>query len=149
MSRARRLADEAIEKYAIMSGDFALSSGARSDTYVDCRAAMLKDQAAFSLYLWEELNRYRNAAPVATGTSGALMLGLIGWGYLWNPKGHGVEWSPRPAKGTSVVLFDDVVTTHGTLDRLRAACEAAGLVVAGEVVLYDRREKASGVDRRP
>lgn len=136
--KVRRLLDEG---YAVR-GEFKLSSGRVSDRYIDCRAAMLEHPRVFRKFLESALDAYGWALPVATGTGGALMLATIGYGHLWNPKGHGQEWSPVPSEGADVVLFDDVKTTGATLERLRAACVEAGLNVVGEIVLYDRDDPA-------
>jgi orotate phosphoribosyltransferase len=127
-----------------LEGDFRLSSGLRAGTYVDCRAAMLEHPETFRKFLHRKISAFGPALPVATGTGGAIMLATVGTGYLWNPKGHGVEWSPRPPAGTRVVLLDDVRTTGRTLSELRAACLERGLDVVGEVVLFNRGGGAGG-----
>lgn len=122
------------------TGGFTLSSGGKSEIYVDCRAAMLRHPRMFRRFLDDELEKLGWPQPIATGAGGAIMLATVGAGYLWNPKGHGREWSPQPKEREEVALFDDVKTTGGTLARLRGAAERAGLKVVGEVVLYDRSD---------
>lgn len=81
-----------------------------------------------------------NVALAATGVSGALLLAAASLEYschLWNPKGHGKDWSPKPPKAGEVVLVDDVRTTGGTLAALRDAVTAAGAIVKGDLVLFD------------
>lgn len=140
MAVTRKKIRALLDREFVSRGDFVLSSGASSDIYVDCRAAILKYQRTFRKFLDRELGDLEWPEPVATGAGGALLLATFGSGYLWNPKGHGLEWSPTPKPGTRVALLDDVKTSGGTLDRLREACVSAGLKVVGEVVLYDRSD---------
>lgn len=140
MAISRQDIRKMLEDEYIYQGKFKLSGGSLSDKYVDCRAAMLERPRMFRKFLTQELQRLGWPEPVATGNGGAIMLATVGLGCLWNPKGHGKEWSPSPTPGTEVVLFDDVKTTGGTLKRLREAAEAGGLVVVGEVVLYDKTD---------
>lgn len=132
-----------LDKEYALTGQFSLSSGSQSAVYVDCRAAMLEHPRTFRKFLEGQLERLGWPIPVATGTGGALMLATVGaGGYLYNPKGHGVPWSPDPLPGEEVVLLDDVRTTGATLSLLRDACREAGLIVTGEIVLYDRADPA-------
>ncbi len=144
-----------------LTGDYELSSGQHSSEYIDLRAALLCEECnAASQEFDHPLVRWYMAqirypsdgggrpAIVATGSFGGLLLGAIAaldlaWGsplLLWNPKGHGVEWSgEEPGRfRPSVVLMDDVATTGDTLRAMREACEARGWAVAAEVVAVDR-----------
>lgn len=132
-----------------LRGDFKLSGGGQADAYIDLRSALLCWRCAPELTGWY-IDQIPDGGyvPVATGTFGALLLGHLaaaGWGgVLWNPKGHGVEWSGGDApRSRDVVLLDDVVTTGGTLRALRAACEARGWRVVREIVAW----RASTEDR--
>lgn len=124
-----------------LTGVFMLSGGGHSTTYIDLRAALLCRFCSRGLTHWyaEQIAHY---VPVATGSFGALLLGCLAdrgiFGVLWNPKGHGIEWSGY-LPNLRVVLVDDVATTGSTLSALRAAVESAGGVVVGEVVSVDRR----------
>ena len=135
-----------------LQGEFGLSGGGTSGIYIDMRSALLCWRCAVPLVAWYEEALERSvteeykAVPVATGTFGALLLGWLGawdWGgILWNPKGHGVEWSWSGHKPLNairrVALLDDVVTTGGTLRALRAACERQGWEVVAEIVAVRR-----------
>jgi hypothetical protein len=81
--------------------------------------------------------------PVATGASGAIILGLLGRGTYLSSMGkvNGPAWRnldlARPAPG--VALLDDCIFTGATFEHLRRRCADVGLVVAREVVLLDGR----------
>lgn len=144
MTVTKRTVDDKMNlviKYFTKKGKFTLSSGETTDTYIDLRAAILTVPSLIDEYLSSKISDLgvEYCEPVGTGASGALLLGLLRRnGYLWNPKEHGVEWSPEPIKGSKVFLVDDIYTTGRTLKRLREACEKAELDVIGEIVLYKR-----------
>jgi hypothetical protein len=81
--------------------------------------------------------------PVATGSSGAAILGLLGFGSYVSPQGkvNGPLWRnlDDARRARSVALLDDCTFTGATLDYLRACCADAGLTVACEAVLLDGR----------
>jgi hypothetical protein len=81
--------------------------------------------------------------PVATGASGALILGLLGRGSYLSARGkvNGPSWRNLDAarQASAVALLDDCIFSGATFDYLRAACVEAGLEVAREVVLLDGR----------
>jgi hypothetical protein len=92
-------------------------------------AALLLDGTTDGRRLW----------PVATGASGAVILGLLGRGSYVAPSGkiNGPLWrNLEPARQASAVaLLDDCIFTGATLSYIHACCADAGLVVAREVVL--------------
>lgn len=131
-------------------GTYTLASGRVADAYVDLRALSLRHPTTVRIKLRERLAQFETDNPdgvVATGAAGAILLALLAtdplrlpnhWtkvGWLWNPKDHGVPWSPLIPGTARVVLVDDLRTTGGTLKRLGEACQLAGLVVLGETVL--------------
>lgn len=146
----------AIIRHHTRSGVFSLSGGGTAEQYVDLRSALLCDHCGRDLAAWyagqisDAFNGGTEGAVVGTGAFGAMLLAVLAQDdercILWNPKGHGVEWSSGywlPGTGEPVVLVDDVVTTGGTLRALRAACEAQGWRVVGEIVA----SRASTEDR--
>ena len=81
--------------------------------------------------------------PVATGASGAVILGLLGRGTYVSSEGklNGPPWRNLDAaiKARSVALLDDCTFTGATLAYLELRCAAAGLVVPQAAVLLDGR----------
>lgn len=138
-----------------LTGAFRLSGGGVAHEYIDLRSALLCTECCVHLGTWYAVEialtrmdagvALADTLVVATGAFGALLLGHLAglygrYGALWTPKGHGVEWSGSPDVLSkldlplNVVLVDDVVTTGGTLARLRDVCVGRGWNVIGEVV---------------
>lgn len=144
-----------IERHRV-DGSVQLSGGDTADTYFDLRAALLCEDCSEAVVSWyrealAKVGMVAGPAPtlVGTGTFGAMLLARLTQRYryrclLWNPKGHGIEWSgDMPGEGQHVVIVDDVITTGGTLARLRAAVEQQGWIIDATIVAVDRREDES------
>ena len=146
-------------------GDFTLSSGARSDYYIDCRTTTLHAEggrlAGLALY---DLIRQHNLNPLAVGglTMGADPLvsniaSASAWQRVEHPetqlihgflvrkaeKAHGtgrrIEGFSQP--GARVVIVDDVCTTGGSTIQAMEAARAADFKIAGVLCLVDRQEQ--------
>lgn len=148
----------AIVKSVVKFGDFTLSSGKKSDFYIDCRLVTL---SARGLLLTSRmmLDLIRPMKPRAVGglTLGAdpIAAGIAIESARENApidafivrkeaKAHGAKKSiegPELPKGSKVVVVDDVVTTGGStitaVERLR---EEAQVEVLCAVALVDREE---------
>ncbi len=139
---------------------FLLSSGGRSDTYLDCRQALSLAKSAAALghvflpHLVEGVRAIGGltlgADPLAYGTAAA-SAGTdheVNWfSVRKQPKGHGrkrlVEGNVEP--GWPVAVVDDVVTKgSSTIDALNKVREQ-GLNPVQVLVLVDRQE--GGMDR--
>jgi orotate phosphoribosyltransferase len=145
-------------------GDFTLSSGAKSDYYIDCRTTTLHAEGGrlSGLVLYDMLREHNIAATAVGGlTMGADPLvsntaSASAWHALKNPgsplihgflvrkaeKTHGtgrrIEGFSQP--GARVIIVDDVCTTGGsTITAIHAAREA-GMTVAGVLCLVERQE---------
>ena len=86
--------------------------------------------------------------PVATGASGAIILGLLGRGtYLSSPgKVNGPSWRnlELALQAPAIALLDDCTFTGATLEYLRSSCADVGLVVVCEAVLLDGHNARAG-----
>jgi orotate phosphoribosyltransferase len=145
-------------------GDFTLSSGAKSDYYIDCRTTTLHAEGGrlSGLVLYDMLREHNIAAAAVGGlTMGADPLvsntaSATAWNALEHPgsplihgflvrkaeKSHGtarrIEGFSQP--GARVVIVDDVCTTGGsTITAIQAAREA-GMTVAAVLCLVERQE---------
>ncbi len=153
-----------IAQHSFRLGDFVLSSGARSDYYIDCRTTTLHAEGGrLAGLVFYDLIREHNLRPAAVGglTMGADPLvsniaSASAWDHVKHPdtpyvhgflvrkaeKAHGtgrrVEGFCQP--GARVVIVDDVCTTGGsTINAIQAAREV-GMEVVGVLCLVDRQE---------
>jgi orotate phosphoribosyltransferase len=153
-----------LKKKSVFYGDFTLSSGAKSNYYVDCRLTTLDPNGAWlvgrvlhGLIRKEEVSRGVQIKAVGGLTMGADPVALaIGMVSCWandpapiqvftvrkTAKAHGqtklIEGNFTP--GDVVVIVDDVITRgDSTLAAIRAVTEAGGKV-AFVAVLVDREE---------
>jgi len=160
----RELADIILSREALLLGEFTLSSGLKSNYYLDLRR-LLGDWRSYRRVLEllaekasRELGGFDVVVGVATAgipwASGlALMLGK-GLAYVRSEvKQHGtsrvVEGAPRP--GSKCVIVDDVATTGSSLEN--AVRSLAGVCdVVGALVIVDRlqgaRERLEGLGVR-
>ena len=145
-------------------GDFTLSSGAKSDYYIDCRITTLHAQGGrlTGLVLYDLIRQHfpqaeavggltMGADPVVSNTASAsawyakdhpetpLLNGFL---VRKQPKGHGagrqVEGFLKP--GAKVVIVDDVCTTGGSTITAIEAVKAAGMDIIGILCLVDREQ---------
>lgn len=155
--RARLL--ELLRTRAFAEREVTLSSGARSNFYIDCKQVSLDAEGAcligelFHAVIEEVAPRAAavggltlGADPLATATS------IAGWragrprsAFLVRkePKGHGTnQWveSPRLPQGAEVVILEDVVTTGAATLKAIERARAAGLVVVHALAIVDRLE---------
>lgn len=153
-----------LRKKSVFHGEFTLSSGARSNYYIDCRlttfdpaGAWLVGQLMHSLIRKEQAARNVNVAAVGGLTMGAdpvaLAVGMYShcakdaaplqvFSVRKSPKAHGqtklVEGNFK--KGDTVVVIDDVVTRGESTIAAINAIEREGGTVAFAAVLVDRQE---------
>lgn len=165
MTAAKKKLLDLIAQHSFRLGDFVLSSGARSDYYIDCRTTTLHAEGGrlAGLVLYDLALRH-NLRPDAVGglTMGADPLvsniaSASAWRHAERPdaplvhgflvrkteKSHGtgrrVEGFCRPS--ARVLIVDDVCTTGAsTIQAIQAAREAE-MEVVGVLCLVDRQEQ--------
>jgi len=153
-----------LQKKSVFHGDFTLSSGAKSNYYIDCRlttfdpeGAWLVGQLMHSLIRNEQTARKVNVVAVGGLTMGADPVALaVGMYSQWakdasplqvfsvrkSPKAHGqtklIEGNFK--KGDTVVVIEDVITRGESTIAAINAIEKEGGTVAFVAVLVDRQE---------
>jgi orotate phosphoribosyltransferase len=135
-------------------GDFKLSSGGRSDYYIDCRTTTLDargSQLTGQVFLEEIKHRAWNpeaiggltmgADPIVVAvsvTSGTLNGFLVRKAEKQHGTGQRIEGFR--GKGSRVVIVDDVCTTGASTIQAIEAAREFGFEVAGVMCLVEREE---------
>ena len=164
MSDHRKALLNLIARHSFRLGDFVLSSGARSDYYIDCRTTTLHAEGGrLAGLVFYDLIREHKLEPAAVGglTMGADPLvsniaSASAWYQLDHPKAplvHGfLVRKAEKAHGTGrrvegfcepdarVVIVDDVCTTGASTINAIQAAQQAGMQVVGVLCMVDREE---------
>ena len=145
---------ELLKKHSYKKGEFTLSSGKKSEHYLNCKPITLTGRGLTltSLLMLKEVETNvvagltLGADPLVCGVSllsaldGRLINALI---VRKEPKGHGTEaWIEGllPPKDTKVTVLEDVVTTGGSSIKAVEKLRDAGYIVEKVVTLVDRLE---------
>ncbi len=158
--RNRRLL-ELLREYSFEKKDVVLSSGKKSDFYIDCRKTALTSEGHF-LIGWLINDLLSRSYPQIEGVGGLTMgadplvsaastVSFLGGGELEafyvrkEPKKHGtaqwVEASARLKAGSAqVAILEDVVTTGSSTIKAIDRSTEHGFKVACVVALVDRME---------
>ena len=151
---------ELLRIHAFAEREVVLSSGLRSNFYIDCKTVSLDAEGGFLIgqlfrRVIDDLAPTAGAVggltlgadPLATATSVASFLAgrpLHAFIVRKEPKGHGtavwLEAAARLPAGRPVVVVEDVVTTGASTIKAIERARASGLEVAGVVALVDRLE---------
>lgn len=149
---------------SVRRGEFTLSSGAKSDYYIDCRmtttdaaGALLVGEVMLDLIRKEEARHGVTLKAIGGLTSGAdpvtFAVGILAaqrdparplqmFIVRKEPKSHGhtklIEGNFNP--GDTVVIVDDVVTGGGSTLKAIKAVQDAGGTVAFVAVIVDRQQ---------
>jgi orotate phosphoribosyltransferase len=145
-------------EHSLRFGDFTLTSGRKSDYYIDGKQTTLRSRGAY-LVAQLILDELKGAEVDAIGgptlgadpVIGAVValaalenIPLIGFIVRKEAKGHGtqslIEGPLRP--GMKVAVFDDTVTTGASLKRAIDEVEAAQCRVVKALAIVDRQEGA-------
>ena len=145
---------ELLKKDAYKKGEFTLSSGKKSEHYVNCKPVTLSGRGLTlaSLLMLKEVKTKvvagltLGADPLVSGVSlvsaldSRMVNGLI---VRKEAKGHGTgAWieGPLPPEGSTVTVLEDVVTTGGSALKAVDKLRDAGYKVEKVVALVDRQE---------
>ena len=145
---------ELLKKDAYKKGEYTLSSGKKSEHYVNCKPVTLSGRGltlASLLMLQEVKTSYVagltfGADPLVSGVSlvsaldSRLVNGLI---VRKEAKGHGTQaWIEGllPPEGTVITVLEDVITTGGSAIKAVEKLRDAGYVVNTVVSIVDRQE---------
>ena len=155
----RRIREIASEVGAFLTGEFTLTSGKKSNYYIDGKKITLSPEGAYLVgkAIFDEVVKIGVDAigGVATGaypivTAVALVSHLEGKpipAFIVRevPKEHGTmrKIEGHLKQGSRVAIVDDVLTTGGSVSRAIEAVEAAKCKVVKVIVLVDRHEGGS------
>ena len=145
---------ELLKKDAYKKGEYTLSSGKKSEHYVNCKPVTLSGRGltlASLLMLQEVKTSYvaglkLGADPLVSAVSlvsaldSRLVNGLI---VRKEAKGHGTQaWIEGllPPEGTVITVLEDVITTGGSAIKAVEKLRDAGYVVNTVVSIVDRQE---------
>ena len=163
-TRAERLLERAKELGALRFGDFTLTSGQKSSYYFDGRQLSLDPEGSelISDLFLDEIQRagcqaFGGPTVAAVPIVGALVLRawhvkapLTGFFVRPEAKKHGmgrqVEGSVKP--GMKVAVFDDTVSTGGSLLAALDAIQEFGCEVALVLCVLDRHQGGSDEVKR-
>jgi orotate phosphoribosyltransferase len=159
MTNSKKRLFELIQKEGFKRGDFLLSSGKKSNYYIDCRKVTLSPEGAY-LSAFVILNLLENEKIDAIGgpTIGAdpILGAIAALSYLnkkpiktflvrSKAKEHGTTQQiegPTLNKGAQVVIIDDVATSGKSLINCIYALKEIGVGVKKAICLVDRNEGA-------
>lgn len=149
-----------LRERAFQEREITLSSGLRSNFYIDCKQVSLDAEGGyligclFASLIDEVAPRAAavggltlGADPLATATSiASFQRGTPRAAFIVRkePKGHGTgQWIEHPSNlpaGSEVVVVEDVVTTGASMLRAIERVVEAGFVVTRALALVDRLE---------
>ena len=143
-----------IKKYAYKKGEYTLSSGKKSEHYVNCKPVTLSGRGLTlaSLLMLKEVDTpyvaglTLGADPLVSGVAlvSALDSRMINALIVRKEaKGHGTQaWIEGllPPEKTRVTVLEDVITTGGSAIKAVNKLRDAGYVVDSIVAIVDRQE---------
>tara|TARA_Y100001970_G_scaffold231284_1_gene287452 strand:- start:433 stop:963 length:531 start_codon:yes stop_codon:yes gene_type:complete len=143
-----------IKKYAYKKGEYTLSSGKKSEHYVNCKPVTLSGRGLTltSLLMLKEVDTpyvaglTLGADPLVSGVAlvSALDSRMINALIVRKEaKGHGTQaWIEGllPPEKTNVTVLEDVITTGGSAIKAVNKLRDAGYVVDNIVAIVDRQE---------
>ena len=151
-----------LKEDAYKRGDFTLSSGRKSEHYVNCKPVTLQGDALMFIS-WCMLECLEEDCDAVGGltlgadplVAGVAMVSAIEERYLdglivrKEPKGHGTQaWIEGPvlAPGSKVTVLEDVITTGGSAIKAAEKLRDAGYIVDNVVAIINRQEGTEADD---
>ena len=151
-----------LKEEAYRKGDFKLSSGKKSEHYVNCKPGTLQGDALMyiSWCMFECLEEDCDAIGGLTLGADPLVAGVAivsaieerymdGLIVRKEPKGHGTKaWieGPELAPGSKVTVLEDVITTGGSAIKAAEKLRDAGYIVENVVAIINRQEGSEADD---
>ena len=146
-----------LKENAYKKGEFTLSSGEKSEHYVNCKPVTLscEGNALLSHLMIKEVEDQAVAVGGLTLGADPLVCGVAQRAYYSghrhldalivrrNPKGHGTKEvieGHKPPKGSIVTVLEDVTTTGSSAIKAVNVLRDAGYVVNRVVAIVDRQE---------
>ena len=140
-----------IKTYCYRKGEYTLSSGKKSEHYVNCKPVTLSGVGLniISQLFTQELSPSSlavggltlGADPLVAGV--AMIAGVDGLIVRKEPKGHGTQaWIEGPALplNTEITVLEDVITTGGSAIKAVEKLRDAGYKVNEIITIVDRQE---------
>ena len=152
-----------LKRDAYRRGEFTLSSGRKSEHYVNCKPVTLSGEGlslVCPMFL-ECIDQDADAVGGLTLGADPLVSGIAmaAWLNEWKslnalivrkePKGHGTQaWIEGPvlSEGSKVTVIEDVITTGGSAIKAALKLRDAGYVVERVVSIINRQEGTEGDD---
>ena len=147
---------ELLKKDAYKKGEYTLSSGKKSEHYVNCKPVTLSSRGLTlcSIMLLEAVEKDAvavagltlGADPLVSGVAVVCGLDKIKIDALIvrkEAKGHGTQAYIEgllPPEGTKITVLEDVITTGGSAIKAATRLRDAGYVVERVVAIVDRQE---------
>ena len=151
-----------LKEEAYRKGEFKLSSGKKSQHYVNCKPVTLQGDALMfiSWCMFECLEEDCDAVGGLTLGADPLVAGVAivsaieerymdGLIVRKEPKGHGTKaWieGPELAPGSKVTVLEDVITTGGSAIKAAEKLRDAGYIVENVVAIINRQEGSEADD---
>ena len=151
-----------LKEEAYRRGDFTLSSGKKSEHYVNCKPVTLQGDALMfiSWCMFECIEEDCDAIGGLTLGADPLVAGVAivaaieerymdGLIVRKEPKGHGTKaWieGPTLAPGAKVTVLEDVITTGGSAIQAAEKLRDAGYIVENVVAIINRQEDGEADD---
>jgi len=144
-----------VERGAVLSGHFLLTSGRHSDTYVE-KARLFEDPALVGELAREIASWYERVEAVVSPAVGAIPLGFAvaqaaGARFLYAEREEGrmaLRRGFRLSAGERTLVVEDVVTTGGSAREVWDLVQGSGAETLGVAAVVDRSAADLGLALR-